>query len=80
MCISRRTPFVETVSSQTSGAKIVETKFSSPLMLSARLSDFFIATRFGTSSPKTRVTYESRIVITMMQSDSGMFGISCLMY
>ncbi len=49
-------------------------------MLSARLSDFFIATRFGTSSPKTRVTYESRIVITMMQSDSGMFGISCLMY
>ena len=68
--------FVETVSSQTRGAKSFETTVSIPLMPRAVLSAFFIATRFGTSSPNTRVMYESITVMIMTATELGRPGIS----
>ena len=48
----RRTPLVEAVSTVTTGAKMAEIRADSPM---ARDSDFFMASRLGTSSPKTKV-------------------------
>ena len=51
----RRTPLVEAVSTVTTGAEMAEMaeiRADSPM---ARDSDFFMASRLGTSSPKTKV-------------------------
>lgn len=45
----------ETVKSHTRGAKNLEMVVMSPDIPRANCSDFFIASRFGTNSPKTRV-------------------------
>ena len=60
---------VDAVRSHTSGAKIFATSESIPAILSASSSAFFIATRFGTSSPKTRLKYAKINVITTMHAD-----------
>ena len=65
MPISRSTPFVDTVSSHTTGAKSFEIKPISPDIPSASFSGFFMAMRFGTSSPNTRVKYDSTRVMNM---------------
>ena len=55
MPMRRSTPFVETVSSQTSGAQSFAMNEIIVDIASASCSAFFIATRLGTSSPKMSV-------------------------
>ena len=55
MPMRRSTPFVETVSSHTSGAQSFAMNEIIVDIASASCSAFFIATRLGTSSPKMSV-------------------------
>ncbi len=64
--MSLRIRLVETVSTHTRGAKALATKYKSPDSPSAKDSDFFMAIRFGTSSPSTRLKYAKTSVITRM--------------
>ena len=65
---SRSIPFVDTVRSQTIGAKSFDMNVTGAERPSAMRSVFFIAIRFGTSSPNTSVMYERMIVISMTES------------
>ena len=66
---SRSSPFVDFVKIQTNGANTQETNFSVPDIPSAIFSAFFIASRFGTSSPKTMLKYERISVMTNTQME-----------
>ena len=52
---SLSTPLVDTVSRNTNGVKILEIVYKGPASARERDSVFFMAIRFGTSSPKTRL-------------------------
>ena len=55
MRIRRRTPLVDLVSSQMMGLQTLDMPLMKPQITRAICSDFFIATRLGTSSPSTSV-------------------------
>ena len=63
ICTRRSTAFVETVSSQMSGRMTAARKATTPQVKRATCSLFFMATRLGTSSPKTSVKKERTMVI-----------------
>jgi hypothetical protein len=58
-------PLVDAVNSATIGANNFEINPIRPENANDSLSAFFIATRFGTSSPKTSVRYDKMRVITI---------------
>ena len=55
MRIRRNTPLVDLVSSQMMGRMILDMPLIKPQTMRAICSGFFMATRFGTSSPSTSV-------------------------
>ena len=57
-------PFVDTVSTQTMGAKRREIKETSPDIPSASCSALRMAMRLGTSSPKIKVKYDRMMVMS----------------
>ena len=57
-------PLVDALSSHTMGANSLEMTVMSPEMFSATFSDCFMAMRLGTSSPSTRLKYESTMVMS----------------
>ena len=64
MCSRRNTPFVDLESSQMTGRNTVATLVTAPTVKRATASVFFMAMRLGTSSPSTRLKYESTMVMS----------------
>ena len=60
------TKFVEAVNNFTNGAVITDIVFIIPIVKYANFSQYFIANLLGTSSPKTKVKYDSKIVIIII--------------
>ena len=76
MPMSRRTALVETVRNQTIGLKTEDIPLTKPEIPKASCSERFIATRLGTSSPKTRVKYDRiRVIRTTATASSVALGM-----